>query len=250
MNAIPGLLAAVLLAAHPLHASQASEEENAAGQALASELRSGMPATDSEIHGTLIIVSGDKTTEVPVSCQVKRLEDGTWETLYRTKPQGVMAAEELVVIHSTNGPNRYLYTRAASATASLPQAKPLPEEQLSGLLAGSDFSFGELGMEFLHWPQQLRLKGQMRLGQPCYVLESRNPRPGPIARIRSYIDEESGGLLLAEAYDAEGRIVKTFSLHGSSFKKVNGQWRLEKMEMRDKNRHSRTTLKFDINEGQ
>jgi hypothetical protein len=220
-------------------------DEAADGQALAATLRAGLPTEDSQTHGVLKVESPGVSNEVPVVCEVKVL-DGTWETIYQIGATTRSGAERLVVIHSTNGPNRYLYARAAGPAAPLPEARPLAPGELSTPLAGSDFSLGDLGLDFLHWPLQRRLHGEMRLGQPCYVLESGKPSGKPIVRIKSYIDEESGGLLLAEAYDSEGRLVKEFSLHGSSFKKVNGQWRLEKMEIRDTHRHSRTTLKFDI----
>ena len=97
-----------------------------------------------------------------------------------------------------------------------------------------------------HWPRQRRLKGELRLGQSCYVLESRDPAAKSIVRVKSYIDKESNGLLVAEAYDAADHKIKEFSLHGSSFQKVNGHWRLKEMEIRDLKKHSRTELKFDI----
>ena len=86
----------------------------------------------------------------------------------------------------------------------------------------------------------------MRLGQPCYVLESRDPAAKTIVRVKSYIDKESNSPIVAEGYDASGHEVKEFSLHGSSFKKINGHWRLENMDIRDKKKHSHTELKFDI----
>ena len=124
----------------------------------------------------------------------------------------------------------------------------MPPEDAGIPLAGSDFSLADLGLEFLHWPQQQRLPDETRLGQACYVLESCNPAGRQIVRVKSDIDQETGGLLIATAYDANGRVVKEFSLHGSSFKKVNGHWRLEKMEIRNHKLHSQTELKFDINE--
>jgi hypothetical protein len=86
----------------------------------------------------------------------------------------------------------------------------------------------------------------MRLGQPCYVLESRDPAAPSIVRVKSYIDKESNAPIVAEGYDAADHEVKEFSLHGSSFKKVNGHWRLENMDIRDKKKRSHTELKFDI----
>jgi hypothetical protein len=61
------------------------------------------------------------------------------------------------------------------------------------------------------------------------------------------MDQETGGLLIATAYDVGSNVVKEFSLHGSSFKKVNGHWRLEKMQIHDYKAHSQTELKFDVN---
>jgi hypothetical protein len=88
----------------------------------------------------------------------------------------------------------------------------------------------------------------MRLGQPCYVLESCDPQASGITRVKSYIDKESNGLLIAEGFDAQGHLIKEFSLHGSSFKKVNGHWRLEKMDIRNVRNHSQTELKYDTQE--
>jgi hypothetical protein len=236
-----------LLCACGVHASLALEEpdETDGGQALAAKLRAQVPMEDSRTRAVLKVETPSMTNAVPVVCEVKVL-DGTWETIYQTGATARSGPERLVVIHNTNGPNRYLYARASGPSAPLPEATPLAAGELSTPLAGSDFSLGDLGLDFLHWPQQRRLKGEMRLGQSCYVLESRNPSGGPIVRVKSDIDEQTGGLLVADAYDSAGRMVKEFSLHGSSFKKVNGQWRLEKMEIHDRNRHSRTILKFDI----
>jgi hypothetical protein len=230
-----------------VHVSLARSEadEMDAGQALAAKLRAEVPMENSQTRAVMKVETPSMTNDVPVLCEVKVL-DGTWETIYQTGGTARLGPERLMIIHSTNGPNRYLYARASGPSAPLPQAKELAAADLSTPLAGSDFSLGDLGLEFLHWPQQRRLKGEMRLGQSCYVLESRNPSGGPIVRIKSDIDEENGGLLVADAYDGAGRMVKEFSLHGSSFIKVHGQWRLEKMEIRDRNRHSRTILKFDI----
>ena len=78
------------------------------------------------------------------------------------------------------------------------------------------------------------------------MLESSDPQGQGITKVKSFFDKESGGLLIAEARDAKGQLVKEFSLHGSSFKKVNGHWRLEKMEISNRKIHSRTEIKFAI----
>jgi hypothetical protein len=245
------VLAAISLAvsasAGPIPAAIPSTESDSAGQALAQRLRSAEPDENSEIRGTLIIRAGKLVNRVPVVCRVV-VNGPTWQTEYETSATTNLGAERLVVVHSTNGPNEYLFARAPEPGAALPKPAPVPAADAEIPFAGSDFSLADLGLEFLHWPLQQRLPDETRLGQACYVLESRNQAARQIVRVKSDIDQETGGLLIARALDADGRVVKEFSLHGSSFKKVNGHWRLEKMEISNHISHSQTQLKFDINE--
>src|SRR6185436_20556371 len=92
--------------------------------------------------------------------------------------------------------------------------KPLPRTQAARPLGSSDFWLTDLGMDFLHWPSQRIIKTQMIKSRWCNVLESINPNPAPgqYARIISWLDKESGGPLLAEAYDANGKRVKEFEI--------------------------------------
>ena len=220
--------------------------DEAGGQALAEQIRSSMPEKNSEIHGVFLINSGKTKRQVPVVCEVK-LAEGTWETIYQTEATSTAGAERLAIIHRTNGPNQYLYARAAQPGAPLPEPSPVPPAATEAPFAGSDFSLGEFGLEFLHWPGQCKLKGEMRLGQPCYVLESTSDRKQGIVRVKSWIDEESLGLLVAEAYDSEGNKIKEFSLDSKSFKKdARGHWQLEEMGIDNKKTHSHTDLKFDM----
>jgi hypothetical protein len=235
------VLATLLLAALPALAQPPAAQDP--GQTLAEQLRNAVPE-ESQVHGTLIIHANGQTKEAPVDCRVE-IHDAAWETDYNVSATANCGAEQIRIIHHVNAPNEYLYARAPAPSAPLPKLAPLsPAEAAATPLAGSDFSVADLGLDFLHWPRQVRLKGEMRLGQPCYVLDSRDPEAKSLVRVKSYIDKESNGLLLAEGDDASGREVKEFSLHG--FKKVNGRWRLERMDIRDLKNHSRTELKFDI----
>jgi hypothetical protein len=236
-----GVLLAVSACADP------PPQSDPGGQALAQRLRSAEPEENSDIHGTLIIRKNNEATRVPVLCRVV-LKGATWETVYETSATSNAGAEMLVVVHSSNGPNAYLYARASGPGQAVGNPAPVPATDSEIELAGSDFSLGDLGLEFLHWPQQQRLPDETRLGQACYVLESRNPEGRRVVRVRSDIDQETGGILVATGYDANNRAIKDFSLSGSSFKKVNGHWRLEKMEIRNHILKSQTELKFDIND--
>ena len=100
-------------------------EEFAAGQALAEHLRSAVPEENSEFHGRLIIKSEGAPREIPIVCRVT-VNPTTWETDYETAGTAQSGAERLVVLHSTNGPNQYLYARAASPSAPLSKPAPVP----------------------------------------------------------------------------------------------------------------------------
>ncbi|HEY3853000.1 MAG TPA: outer membrane lipoprotein-sorting protein [Verrucomicrobiae bacterium] len=242
---IAGILLAVSACAAPQAPIPLPADSLAAGQALARELRTAAPDESSETRATLIIHSGKVTTTVPVVCRVV-VKDGNWETIYETSATANIGAEKLIVIHSTNGPNQYLYARAAQPGSSLPEPTAIKPADTNIPLAGSDFSLSDLGLQFLYWPQQQRFPDETRLGQACYVLESRNPEGSEGVKIRSDIDQETSGLLIATSYDSGGHVVKEFSLSSSGFKKVNGRWVLEKMDIKDKKKHSQTELKFDI----
>lgn len=228
----------------------AREEEE--GQALAEDLRNAGPEKDSEIRGVLKIRSSklQVTNDIPVICKIV-VGENYWDAIYETGQTAGKGSETLIVRHRARKPNEYLYARAENPTAAVPEPKKLNNSEANISLANSDFSLTDLGLDFLHWPTQRRVKGEMRMGRACHVLESLNPDGKEIVRVKSWIDKESAesgeaGILVAEAYDAKGKRVKEFTLSGSSFKKINGQWQLEKMEIRNVITKSRTILQFDL----
>ena len=77
------------------------------------------------------------------------------------------------------------------------------------------------------------------------VLESVNPDPtNGYSRVDSWVDEETYGIVHAEAFDPKGKLLKVFDPR--SFKKVNGQWELQGMEIRNVQTGSRTRIEFDL----
>ena len=113
--------------------------------------------------------------------------------------------------------------------------------------ANSDFWIADLGLEFFHWPEQKILKKEFARGRGCMVLESTNPNPSAngYSRVVSWIDEETLGIVQAKAYGAQGKLLKEF--YPKDFKKVNGQWQLQSMEIDNAQTGSRTRLEFDLN---
>jgi len=212
----------LFFAALTVRAEPSAITDRSTGQEVAEFVRNAMPEATNSLKGTLIIKTDRQTRNVPVICRVV-LRDDSWETDYDIAATNDSGAEQLRVIHRGNAANEYLYARAANPSASLPKPAPIsPMEAAATPLGGSDFSAADLGLDFLHWPQQNRLKFEMRLGQPCYVLDSRDPSAGAVVRVKSYIDKESNAPIVAEGFDATDHEIKEFSLHGSSFKKVNG----------------------------
>ena len=115
--------------------------------------------------------------------------------------------------------------------------------------AGSDFWVADLGLEFLHWPQQRVLKKEMRKGQSCAVLESVNPHPvrGGYLRVVSWVGVNHPDeivLIHADGYDDQDKKLKEFD--PKNLEKVNGAYQLESMEMRNVQTNSRTLIEFDL----
>lgn len=221
------------------------------GTKLAAALRSMRPEENSRWQGQLKITRNHQTLVIPAASEVEVNGGPGWKVIYAAQATDKTAAEKLIVVHSTNGPNQYLYAKALSPSAAPGEPKPLSAVEIDFPFANSDFWLSDLGFDFYHWPDQRCLKGEMRRGRPCYVLESRNPSPGPqgYSRVVSWIDRESaakdgGGIILAEAYGPDSRKLKEFSL--GPFTKVKGHWELKWMEIVNVRANSRTRLEFDL----
>lgn len=253
----PGLATLGLLICFPaLAASNDLSQAEIQGRQLARQLTEQWPATNLVQTGILRI-RGPKSRrlEIPVTCEVVILP-AAWQSIYTVvtnNSAGLSGAVKLTVTHS-DGENQYQARLDSGAAARwsgggtlTPDAAGLvPGKEVMIPFAGSDFAIGDLGLEFFHWPGQKILKHEMRRGRACRVLESTNPAPpaNGYSRVVSWIDNESGGIVQAEAYDANGKLLKEFE--PKSFKKVNGQWELQEMEIDNDQTGSRTWLEFDL----
>ena len=203
-----------------------------AGQSLAAELRALRPMEGAEFTGTLKIRRpSHPTIFIPLTSKIVPGEK-SWQVIYQTGGTNLVPAEKLIVTHFTNQPNEYLFART-----NAPQ--PVPPGQLFTPLAGSDFSFADLGLEFFHWPHQMLVQKEMRKGRACRVLESRPAVTNAYARVVSWIDNETSGLLMAEAYDKNNVRVKQFEVNSVA------QNQVRKMEMLDLKVDGRTWIEFD-----
>ncbi len=215
------------------------------GRAIINELLAQAPAENSAFYGVFKIRNrdGDLLPEIPVQMRITTNAAG-WKEIYATQPTASHPAEQLTVVHTLQKPNEYWFAQKGTGHESEPP-KRLQPQQLFQPLAGTDFWIADLGLEFLHWPDQSLVEKTYNRTRWCYVVDSKNPAPaaGAYSRVRSWIDWESGGFINAEAFQGQHK-VKVFAASG--FKKLQGRWQVEKLEIRDLARHTKTTLVFDF----
>ncbi len=186
--------------------------------------------------------SDDKQTEVAVRFEIICTLTNFLST-YETLGSGDSnKSVKLTIAHNGNQPNEYWLSQPPCA---LP--KRLDEQEIWLPFAGSDFSAADLGLEFLHWPDQRVIRNQMRRYVFCHMLESVNPHPAPgaYAKVTSWIGAnrpEELVLVRAEARDARGKLLKVFE--PTKLEKVNGVQELE--EMRIWNRQTGTSTKVEF----
>ncbi|HTI99237.1 MAG TPA: outer membrane lipoprotein-sorting protein [Dongiaceae bacterium] len=205
---------------------------SAEGHELAQELLAQWPQSDTALTGTLIIrdASGQRN-ELPLQVQTVTTPTN-WQTIYTTTTSTNPIT--LRICHSSDQPTEYEL-----------DGHPLTGAELLTPFAGSEFWAIDLGLEFFHWPEQHLLRKEIHRTRSCRVLESINPAPGTngYSRVLSWIDRESLGVVDAEAYDAAGKKLKSFSAR--DFHKVDGQWQLGRIDMDSEQTEARSQIKFD-----
>lgn len=219
-------------------------EKPGEGQELVKELLSRVPKESHEFSGTLQIHSADgPRRDVPFKMAL-RVGPMGWQDIYESAATQMVASQLLIIEHTENKPNRYLFAVKTNESPAAP--KPISAAELYQPFASSDFWLCDLGLEFLHWPKHRIVKKEMRKGRSCRVLESLNPRTVPqgYRRVLSWIDYETGDLVRAEGYDAENKLLKEFSI--KSIKKVDGRWQLKRMDITNEKTDSRTALEYDL----
>jgi hypothetical protein len=221
------------------------------GRQLAQQLCDSQPADNFSNTAVLKIRDGNgRTTEVPIHFETF-VTTTNWTSIYELSPQTNLAKaftwKKLVVVHDSTSSNQYHLTFNFGGDPDKHWTKDNSDIIKMQSFAG-DFGCADLGLEFFHWPQQKILPHTtpLRRGRSYTLLESTNPNPttNGYSRVLSWIDKESGGILEAEAYDFNGKLLKDFV--PKSFKKVNGQWELQEMEIRNVQTGSRTRLEFDL----
>ena len=224
------------------------------GRQLAQKILGQIPSQNSTVAGHLNIRSDNGTrTSLPIACAV--IASPThWESIYEAN--WTNRTEMVWIQHGASAAN--LYYRQTNQTVVSPdelamkedptreQAPLLSAPDITTPFAGSDFCLADLGLEFFQWPEQKVLKQEIHRSRGCTVLESTNPHPTTdgYARVDSWIDTETLGIVEAYAYDEAGRRLKDF--YPKDFKKVDGQWQVQTLVMENLQTGSRSRMEFDL----
>jgi len=222
------------------------------GQKLAHQLFEMQPAQNSTNTGVMKVENAkNESHEISVRF-ITKVRSTNWVSLFEAIDAKDNTQDKLGVIHWPSLTNSYAvahWCQPGMTFAELDLCRLgwiTDEEDKMVPFCESDFCAADLGLEFFHWPEQKILKKENRRSRACEVLESTNPNPSAngYSRVVSWIDEESGGIVHAEAYDAQNKLLKVFD--PKSFKKVNGQWELQDMEIRNVQTGSRSRIEFDL----
>jgi hypothetical protein len=227
-----------------LSPEQAAKE----GRALVDEMLSLQPEANA-VTGIMAIRKDRSYTEIAIRFQTIVTPTNLVSLYQATQSNKV---QNITIVHAPGQPNLYYsgpnpFIPGGSVKNS---GNSLPASLSGGAIfapfAGSDFSIADLGLEFLQWPDQKLLQKDMKRSRSCRLLESTNPHPipGGYAKVKSWVDDESHGILLAQAFDANGNEIKKFI--PEDFSKVGGQWQLEKMQISNAQTGSTTTVKFNL----
>ena len=219
------------------------------GHALAAEILAQKPAGNSKSAGVMTIRDAkNQRTRIPIRFETV-ITSTNWLSIYEaTEAAGTRT---LTIAHNGTDPGQYKMTfLTKDGSTNLKLGHGTTTNNIEALpFAGSDFSLGDLGLEFFHWPEQRLIKKEMKRSRSCKVLESVNPNPasGLYSRVDSWIDNESDGIVMAQAYDRQGKLLKEFI--PKKVKKVEGQWQLEEMEIDNTQTDSSTRVDFDLSPG-
>ena len=223
------------------------------GRQLAQQLCETQPAESFTNSGVLQIRdSNGKRFDFPIAFEIV-VTATNWQSVYetiQTLTNGFSYHNQLKITHSSGQPNRYGFYLPNRSGVRSANGDTLNWSEANSTWAFND-TFGDfypvdLGLEFFHWPQQKVLKKEVKRSRGCTVLESANPNPSTngYSRVVSWIDNESGGIVQAQAYDAANKLLKEF--YPKDFKKVDGQWQVQMMQIENVQTGSRSRLEFDV----
>jgi hypothetical protein len=232
------LVAAGMLIAGSLLADGSTSAEREA-QEIMQRIRTTRPPENSSVEGVFKIFRGGRLrATIPFRSEVI-VTSTNWQAVYQTLPSSTnwVPLEKLMVTRDANSGLQYCFTGSTNSPKS-------------AAFAGSEFLAADLGLDFLNWPKQRLLKKELRSSQSCYVIESTNSETNelPYSRVVTWLDIDSvrdfgaPAIVHADAYDVRGKLLKEFG--PKEFKKVDGQWQVEELQIENVQTGNRTKIEF------
>ena len=217
------------------------------GQALAKELRSVQLGIPGPINATFKIRKRDGTrVERHVKKHTQKFENG-WRDLFQISKDSHSESEWLWIDHPVGASPNYKIAVSRQLPTDPDAFQNLDSEQAMAPVGESDFWMADLGLDFLHWPDQRIFESKItrRKGVGCKLLESSRPTRSlkGYYKVRSWISIEHGEIIYAEAFDINESKIKTFEIAG--VEKVEGMWYLKGLKIRNIRDKSMSVLEFD-----
>ena len=183
------------------HTQSGFGQTNLYVRAILERVLANRPVKDFSLKARLFVGRGEP---VPLEILIKNDAEVT-RTIYRA------GQTEALVVQPVRGEPRFYLRGVAELTGARRMEK----------LLGSHFSFYDLGLPFLRWPNTKFLDEERARGRDCFAIES-VAEGEPYARVKMWIDKEYYALLRAEAFDANGDLTLRFAI--TSFKRIGDVW--------------------------
>jgi Outer membrane lipoprotein-sorting protein len=192
---------AALILMLPMTALADDAKTNVSAEAVLAQMLASRPLKDFSLKARLFVTQ-DKI--VPVEILIKNTAQES-RTIYRADKT------QFLVIQGLHGDPR-LYLRGSGE---------LNGAARMGELLGSHFTYYDLALPFLHWPNPKFVGDDRVRGRDCYAIDAVATNE-PYARVKIWIDKEYLALLRAEAFDENQNPVKRIAI--TSFRRVGAAW--------------------------
>jgi hypothetical protein len=184
-----------------LGAQADSVPTNQSARAILDRVLASRPTKDISLKARLFVAAGDP---IPVEILTRNTAEET-RTIYRG------GQTEALIVQPVHGDPRFYLRGPGELTAARRTEK----------LLGSHFTYYDLGLPFLRWPNAKLLDEERVRGRDCFAIESKADGE-PYARVKMYLDKEYYALLRAEAFDGNDSLVRRFAV--TSFRKIGELW--------------------------
>jgi hypothetical protein len=190
-----------LLAILLLTAGAAQAQTNVDARALLERVVANRATKDFSLKARMFL---GRDAKLPVDVFVKHSAVDT-RTIYRA------GTNQFLVVQPLQGPSLFYLAGVGELTGA----------RRAEHLFGSQFSYYDLGLPYLRWPNA-KLVGEDRLrGRDCFICEVKATGE-PYAKVKLWIDKEYPALLRTEAYDEKETPVKRLFI--TSFKRIGELW--------------------------